>query len=120
VRLSRRQIEHVSVGRSKRREHLDTRRDHLVVVRNEPPDLHVIAFGINAKMTLDRMSLTGHELSLHGSDNELRDASAAGRSGRRSRDLDRRVPQRPLNVIAAASSVRGGFAVMGYVPAAVR
>ena len=59
------QIEDVSVGRSERREHLDTRREHLVVMRNEPPDLNVIAFGINAKMTLDRMRLTGHDASLH-------------------------------------------------------
>jgi hypothetical protein len=59
------QIEDVSIGRSKRREHLDTRRDHLVVVRNEPPDLNVIALGINPKVTLDRMRLTGHDASLH-------------------------------------------------------
>jgi hypothetical protein len=34
-------------------------------VRDEPPNLNVIAVGIDAKMTLDRMRLTGHAASLH-------------------------------------------------------
>lgn len=52
------QIEDVTVGGGERREQLDAGRDHLVVVRDETPDLDVITLGINTKMTLDRVRLT--------------------------------------------------------------
>jgi hypothetical protein len=43
------------------REQLDPRRDHVVVVRNETPDLDVVGLSIDVQMTLHRVLLTtGH------------------------------------------------------------
>lgn len=75
------QIENVTVRWGESREHLDARRDHLVVVRDEAPDLDVIALSINAKMTLDRVRLTGQAVSVH----VLPRAQAAKRQSRQSR-----------------------------------
>ena len=55
------QVEDVPIGGRKRRKQLDTCRDHVVVVRDEAPDLDVVAFRIDAEMTLDRVRFpTGH------------------------------------------------------------
>jgi hypothetical protein len=51
----------VSTGGGERRKQFDAGREHVVVVRDEPTDLDVVAVRIDVEMPLDRMRLTtGH------------------------------------------------------------
>jgi hypothetical protein len=54
-------VKDVSVSGRKGRKQFHTCRDHVVVVRDEAPDLDVVAFRFYAEMTLDRVRFpTGH------------------------------------------------------------
>jgi hypothetical protein len=43
----------VSVSRRERGEQLDTGGDHVLVMGDEAPDLHVVCFRVDVQMTLD-------------------------------------------------------------------
>ena len=48
-------------GRGERRKQLDAGREHVVVVRDEPTDLNVVAVRIDVEVPLDGVRLTtGH------------------------------------------------------------
>jgi hypothetical protein len=59
------EIEDMPGGRGERREQLDARREHVVVVRNEPANLNVVAVRLDIEVPPDRMRLiTGHDTIL--------------------------------------------------------
>jgi hypothetical protein len=49
----------VGIGGRQRPKHLDASRDHLVVVRDQPADLDVVALGVDVEVAFDRMPRTG-------------------------------------------------------------
>src|SRR5207245_1767915 len=60
------EVKHMPLGRCERHEQLDGCRDHVVVVRDQAPDLDVVASSVDVEMTLDRVRpATGHWPSLH-------------------------------------------------------